>query len=272
MRNSACLEHTSITFGVVPFANDQSSRLVLKDFCKALSDALGVAVQPHLSPSPAALASAIHAGRVHVAWVSPALLVTSRNLAGVVPIASTVRGGLASYHAALFVRQSSAIRAPEDLAGAHVGWVAATSAAGYLFPRIALTRRGLDPNNLFGFESFLDTHGDVAAAVAQKRVDVGATFVVFEGGDPSRSIVRAGFLEIEGAPSFRIVLTAGPIPSDVIVVAATVSTALRARLLGAAQALARDAATRDTVHTIFGAEGFAPFSAPSLRAIEALVG
>ncbi|APR77797.1 methyl-accepting chemotaxis protein [Minicystis rosea] len=266
------MEPTSLTFGVVPFTNDQSARLVLKDFCVALGAALDVTVQPHLSPSPVALASAIHAGRVHVAWISPTLLVTSRNLGGVVPIASTVRAGLTSYHAALFVRQSSSIHTPEELEGAHVGWVAASSAAGYIFPRLALGRRGLDPTALFGMESFLDTHGDVAKAVSQKNVDVGATFVVFENGDPSRSVVRAGFLEIEAPPPFRIVLTAGPIPADVIVASPTVSATLRARLLGAAQALARDTASRSIISTLFGAQEFAPFSASSLRALEELVG
>jgi phosphate/phosphite/phosphonate ABC transporter binding protein len=270
MRDSECLQRSSITFGVVPFANDQNSRIVLKDFCKELGDALDMTVQPHLSPSPAALASAIHAGRVHVAWISPTLLVTSRSLAGVVPVASTVREGLTSYHAGLFVRQSSPIRAPEDLAGSRVAWVAPTSAAGYLFPRIALARRGLDPRALFAEEAFLDAHGAVAAAVDQGRADVGATFVVFEDGNPARPIVRAGFLELSGAGPFRIVLAAGPIPADVIVTSSAVSAPLRARFLRAAQAVAREPGPKASVRALFGAQEIVPFSEPSLRALEEL--
>lgn len=249
-----------ITFGAVPFTQDERARLLLGDLCARIGAALRIIVVPHRAPSPAALATAVSAGRVQAAWLSPTLLLTSKLAPRVAPLASLVREGSATYHAALFVREDSPVKSPADLAGRRVAWVAASSAAGYLFPRIALARRGLDPRKLFASEVFLQSHGAVAAAVNERQVDVGATFVVFERGDPMRPVVRAGFREIAGAAPARIVLAAGPIPADVIVMSRMYGPRFRADLVRALQDLAEKEETRPLVRAIFGAQGFAPYS------------
>ncbi len=265
------LKKPSFTFGVVPFDNDEHSRLILKDFCAGLSVEIGADVLPHRAPSPAALVSAIHAGRVQAAWLSPSLLATSQRLASVLPLASSVREGATSYHAALFVRDDSPIQSPEELAGQRVAWVAPTSASGYLFPRAALAALGLRPTTLFASETFLDSHGAVAAAVSEGRADAGATFVVFERNDPSLPVARAGFLDLEGAPPMRVVVRAGPIPSDVIVASPSLPVQLRARLTLALQSLALGVESRRAVRALFGAEGFEPFSESSRRILSSLL-
>ena len=265
------LTKPGFTFGVVPFDNNEGSRLVLKDFCAGLSAEIGAEVLPHRAPSPAVLVSAIHAGRVQAAWLSPSLLATSQRLAGVLPLASSVREGATSYHAALFVRGDSPIWRPEDLAGLRVAWVAPTSASGYLFPRAALADFGINPAAFFASETFLDSHGAVAAAVSEGRADAGATFVVFERNDPTLPVARAGYLALAGAPPMRVVVRAGPIPSDVIVASPRLPLQLRSQLKLALQRLALGVEGQRVIRELFGAEGFEPFSDSSRRVFSALL-
>jgi phosphate/phosphite/phosphonate ABC transporter binding protein len=261
----------TLTFGVVPFKQDNDARLLLNDFCARLGEAIGHIVQPHRAPSPEALSAAVNTGRVHVAWLSPTLLATSRLGDLVVPLASSIREGSAAYHAALFVRDDAPIKAPEDLAGRRAAWVAPSSASGYIYPRLALARRGLDPRTLFASEGFYQSHGAVAAAVSEGRADVGATFVSFENGDQQRPVARAGFTELAGASPARIVLVAGPIPADVIVVLRTFAPQFRSNLLRALKLLAEGEATRASVHSIFGVRNFAAYSESSLAPLQLMI-
>jgi len=260
-----------ITFGAVPFTQDLTSRQKLGDFCTALGEALKVIVQPHRAPTPEALATAVRAGRVHVAWLSPTLLATSQLEDRVLPLASAIREGATVYHSALFVRDDSPIRLTADLAGKRAAYVARSSAAGYLYPRLALAQRGHDPRTLFSAEFFLESHGAVAAAVQEGRADVGATFVVFKNGDTSRPIARAGFTELAGAGPCRTVVVAGPIPADVVVASKTFGPRFRTSLLESLQLVSKNAASKDLVATLFGAQSFAAFSEASLSSMHRMV-
>lgn len=260
-----------VTFGLVPAHQGDESRLALKDLCDLLGDDTGISVAPHCAPSPTALASAMQGDRVQLAWVSPTLLLLSDQLDHVVPLLSSVRQGVAFYHAVLYVRDDSPIRGPHDLASARVAWVAPTSAAGYLVPRASLARQRIDATRLFRDEVFCDSHGGVTRAVAEGRADVGATYAVFEGGDPRRPLVRAGFREGVRGGEFRIIDTAGPIPSDMIVAAAAVPLSWRATLAGALCRLAADPVGRVPILKLIGADEFRPFSHTSLQELQALV-
>ena len=223
---------TALTFGCVPHTDDESTRARLTELCAWLTKHLGLLVKPHRAPSPEALASAFASGRVDIAWVSPALLVTSSGLANARPLVCSVRQGLASYHTVLFVERASHMRSQSDLKGTRAAWVSPTSAAGYIVPRLSLAAHGLDPRELFAAETFHDSHGNVVRAVVERRADVGATYAVFENGDPTKALVRAGFLDVPGADA-RIIHVAGPIPSDPVVIAPRINARQRVELLDA---------------------------------------
>lgn len=260
-----------LTFGLVPSTDDPRTRLHLTDLCTLLGGLVGGVIVPHVAPSPGALASAIAAGRVQIAWLSPTLMVTTPGLSSVVPLVSSVREGVTSYHAALFVDDASPIRSVEQLAGTRVAWIAPSSASGYLFPRAALRARGLDPGRLFASEGFHNTHGRVAEAVLLGRAQVGATFVHFEGGDPTRSLVRAGFLDVVKGRTGRVLEVAGPIPADLIASTPEVPIHARAALAMALQRLADHPSAREPLRALFGVERFAPFASAGARALRALI-
>ncbi|MBV1857892.1 MAG: phosphate/phosphite/phosphonate ABC transporter substrate-binding protein [Nannocystaceae bacterium] len=243
------------TFGAVPHTDDDQTRVLLAEFCARWSKRSNVPVRPHRAPSPGSLQAAFHRDRVQLAWVSPGLFLLSDAFTSAVPLASAVREGDSRYNGVLFVRDASPIRRVESLRGSNVAWVAPTSAAGYLMPRLALVKQGLDPNELFASEVFLDTHGAVARCVAEGRADVGATHALFDDADPSRALRSAGFDRAEGLRA-RVVLASAPIPSDLIVASRAVPPWLRGNLAVALRDLTEDGSCTELFAALFGLEGY----------------
>jgi phosphonate transport system substrate-binding protein len=252
----------------VPHTDDDATRTHLVELCGWLSEELGVAVAPHRSPSPEVLASAFSSGRVDLAWTSPALFLTAPELRSAVPLVCSVRAGMSTYHGVLFVPLASRFRSPTDLKGTRVAWAAPTSAGGYIVPRLALASHGLDPRTLFVEETFHDSHHDVARAVFSGRADVGATFALFESGNASKPVLRAGFLDVVPGQRGRILYAAGPIPSDLIVAAPRLGINLRARVIRAlGEVKTANASVQRAVTHILGADAF---EAPRPHAFDAL--
>ncbi len=262
---------SKVRFGLVPTSADARSRSMIDSLAALLSSETRLDIEPMIASSPEELATALASGHVHFAWTSPTLLLLSTELSSVVPLLSSVRQSVAFFHAILFVREDSTITTVEDLRGKHVAWVAKTSAAGYIAPRISLMRQGLDPTKLFGKESLLQAHHAVANAVLEGRVDVGATFAVFEGGDPARPIVNSGYRTAITDRAVRIVDATGPIPSDMIVAMPSMSIGERSILSRAMTRLATDATGAPLIRHIIGAESFEPFSAQSYLELEELL-
>lgn len=260
-----------IRFGLVPTSGDARTHSMIDSLVAMLSKETSLAIEPMVATSPEELATALATGQVQFAWTSPTLLLLSSALSSVIPLLSSVRQSVAFFHAILFVRDDSKIATIEDLAGKHAAWVAKTSAAGYIVPRISLTRQGLDPTKLFGKESLLQSHGAVAHAVIEGRADVGATFGVFEGGDPEKPLVNSGYRPAIGEHGVRIIDAAGPIPSDMIVAMPSMSIGERAVLARAMTKLATHAEGGPIIRAIIGAESFEPFSAQSFLELEELL-
>jgi phosphonate transport system substrate-binding protein len=245
---------STLTFGCVPHTDDDLTRLRLVELCKWLSCELNAPVRAHRASSPGALAQAFQSGRVDIAWVSPALLIIHAGFSEAKPIVCALRQGVALYHAVLFVDEMSPYRSPSHLKGARAAWVAKSSAAGYIVPRLALASYGFDPRTLFSSEAFYDSHGNVARAVLDGLADVGATYAVFENGDPSQRMVRAGFDDVSSIKSARVLHAAGPIPSDPIVVGPRVSAAARIAIINAFVELRN--APGDAIKHVIGADAF----------------
>lgn len=262
---------TQITFGLVPHVEDAATRESLELLCSLISSDTGLDVRPLRAGSPALLANAVAADKVQIAWISPTLLLLSEALRNVVPLLTSVRQGVDAYHGLLFVAEDSPIRSWSDLIGKRVAWVARTSASGYLVPRLALKRRGLDVSSMFSSEVFLNSHGAVSWAVHDGSADVAATYGMFERGDPALPLVKSGYREF--LPEFRgrVIESAGPIPSDMIVAHPAVPMLTRASIAGALSRLAVDDLGGPSIRKLIGADTFRPFSHESLRALQDLV-
>lgn len=260
-----------LTFGLVPSRDDPETRVMLNDLCARLAQATGLTFAAHRAPSPAALASALGGGRVHFAWVSPTLMVTAEQMAGVVPLLSAVREGVTAYHSVLFAPRASPVRTFEQLRGCRIGWVAPSSAAGYILPRISLVRRGIDVRTAFAREAFFGSHIATARAALAGEVDAAATFAVFERGDARGRMVKAGYFDAGDPRQVRVLDVAGPVPSDLIVASPQVTPGVRAVVARAFEALAGDEVARMFLRELVGTDCFRPFSATVLAELAALV-
>jgi len=243
--------------GLVPVHDDDATHLALDKIARALSAAVARTVEVHRLASPDALCRAFEEGDVDLVWSSPTLALSKREMIPCVPVLVCQRQGVAHYHGVIFVRRDSPIRSPLDLTGRSIGWVAPTSAAGYIFPRVSLAGHGVDPSSIFSSETFLDTHGGVVLSVLDGVVDAGATFAVFENGDATAPMIRAGFVDLGREHDVRVVLTTPPIPSDLFVASPKLHADLGGGPIGdALRTVCRDLPVE--FHRVFGADDVAP--------------
>lgn len=253
-----------ISLGLVPVQDDAETEDRLIEIGVALGTLAGLPCRTIPMASPAALAQAYATGDVNLLWSSPSLALVAPELRAAVPIVSSVRQGRAHYHGVLFVRADSPIKSPLQLRGTRAAWVAATSAGGYIFPRVALAGHGIDPDGLFASERFLGAHGVVADAVHDGEADVGATFAVFEGGDASRAMLRSGYLDA-GHADMRVLLATPPIPADLFLASPSLHLAFEGGLPDIMRALARE--VPEAIALVFGADDFADCDTRQLEAL-----
>jgi phosphate/phosphite/phosphonate ABC transporter binding protein len=256
----------TLTFAVVSSAASAEGDLAV--LCRQLEHALARPVGPRVLPSYDALIREVEAGRAHLIWAPPRVAIDLEDAGLTTLDLCCTRGGQVAYHAALFTQHASTIETLADLKGRHVAWVDAHSSAGYLLPRMRLVAEGFDPDELFGRQSFLGTHAYVAGAVLAGEADVGATYLSL---DPSTGRpLSAGWLDAgAGINGAFILATAGPIPSDAIVLSNRLPAALKGMIVEHLMAL--PASAPDAVGRLLGADGFASPKGSHFEALRALL-
>ena len=257
---------TTLAFGVV--TTDPARRAWLKNACDLLTRRVGCIVYPQVARTYAELADALTAGSLELAWTPPLVAadLINRRVARVVVVSR--RDNSAQYRAVIFVRKDSGLRSVEDLRGKRVAWVDRTSASGYVVPCVWLRDKGFPPEELFGEQLFLGTHGAVARAVLRREVDAGATFALFSGG--LRATVEAGWTEIDPASAgeVQMVVNAGTVPADCISVSTRVATETQTRIEQGFLGLEGEEIA--VVRKALGAEGYARCPADHTRALRRL--
>lgn len=243
---------TALVFATGPIGLAADGERMRERLAASLSRALGMPVELRPAFTYSELLGWVGRREVQLAWLGPALFVQAHARFGVEPLVRTERHGRTSFRGALFVREGAGIEAPEQLTGKRVAWVDPDSCAGFLFPRIALAQRGLDPDGMFGQLRILGSHGAVVQAVAAGQADVGATYVELrDDADPASGIARAGWSDA-GVP-MRAVLISDPIPGDVVVATRAVDPTLRARIAAVLRGLADDGEGGEAMRALFQA-------------------
>jgi phosphonate transport system substrate-binding protein len=260
-----------LIFGIVSPLDEEKVRIALNTFCTVLGRRLGFAVKRYRAISPAALARALQNQTIQAAWVSPTLLVLSPELSEAVPLVCSRREGVSFYHSALFVPKLSNITTLAQLQGARIAWVAPSSAAGYIVPRLSLARRGIALDKLFSSEVFYESHLSVCRAVARGDAEVGATYAVFAGGNQHATLTRAGFFECPEIADARVLDISGPVPSDSFVVSGSVPLEQRTLLSDALRTLSEDAHAKEAMQVIFGTNELIPFPHAAHKELRSLI-
>lgn len=258
-------------FAAALYVDDPLRRDAMDEVCGLLTEDLARPVEPVPARSPSHLAEVLSDGEADFGWVSPTLLLMAPELATAVPLLSCVRQGVAFYHSVVFTAADSLVRQLEDLQRVRAAWVAPTSAAGYIVPRLTLARRGVDLTSAFREELFLDSHGEVARAVCGGRAAVGGTFAHFHKGLAENDIVRAGYQDVMPFADARILAVSGPIPADMIVCHPSLPMADRIAFAAGLSRLVHDPVGGEPIRTIIGADDFAPVSMEVLAELQSLM-
>jgi phosphate/phosphite/phosphonate ABC transporter binding protein len=236
----------------------------------ALGTALGEPVEVRAEASYAALLERVLAGETALAWVPPAIFVRA-HAAGVLPaLLRAERAGGDHYRSAIFVRSDGPIERPLDLRGKRMAWVDRHSCAGYLFPRLALRRAGIDPKTCFSSEIFFASHARVVHAVLTGTADAGATFVQLDDrSDPERGLALAGWTAWAPPRSMRPVLVSDPIPSDAIGIGISVPPGRREEIRDVLAHFHERPVGLRLLRALLGAERLVPASADDYAPVRA---
>ncbi len=189
-----------------------------------LSAALGLPVKLYESSDYNGVIQAISSGQVDLAQIAGGAYANVEAQVGslVAPILTPRQAeGETGYYSAVVVRADSPIRSMADMKGRSLGYVDFNSTSGYLVPRAKFREQGIDPETYFSKTSFAGGHTQAVMALANGQFD--AAILQASGGDPEHgftrgalhTMVRRGFVALK---DFRIIWTAGPIPSEAVVV------------------------------------------------------
>jgi serine/threonine protein kinase/ABC-type phosphate/phosphonate transport system substrate-binding protein len=148
---------------------------------------------------------------VDLAWLPPVPYVRAA-VAGLARLVLTCeRKGLASYNAAIVVREDAAAKDLSYLKGRNCVWVDKWSAAGYLVPRQMLRVAGVDPDRDLGAQGFARSYRSVITALTSGAADAGALYCSLDQGE----LVQSAWMPSDG---LRALAVSEPIPGDTICV------------------------------------------------------
>lgn len=204
-------ETLPIRFGLVTQSWTDDKIAAFEALTAWMAEHCAIDLQRRDADSYEELAGRVRDGSVDLAWLPPA--VYARIAEGTTELGSIVREGQSSYLSALVVAEGSAWRSVADVHALRAGWVDPWSAAGFVLPRIALSKRGIDPSDAFRTERFFGSHKAVLAALASGECDVGAVYARLRG-DGS---IEGAWTDVADL-SVRVLETFGPIPPDMLAV------------------------------------------------------
>lgn len=194
-------------------------------FTRGLAEATGLAIVLDPQPSYRALVDGLAARTIDLAWLPPVAYVKAQALGAAFLVATTERGGAATYGCAVLARE------PGDLAsarGKRVVWADPWSASGYVVPRALLRQAKIDPEADFAEKIEVRGIRDVLAALREGRADVGG---VHCRTTAAGTIASGPWSDADGLTPIAV---GGPIPCDALCVGASVPLeerrALRAKL------------------------------------------
>lgn len=227
-----------MVFGLVAPPGDGEGGAAFEKLAAWMRASGSIELERKAWPTYRALAESVREGKSDIAWLPP--VVYAWLAEAVNPLGCIARDGNTSYAAALVTLEDSGVRALGDLAGKRAGWVDPLSAAGYVVPRLELSRAGIDPAATFASEKFYGTHRDALLALGRGDCDVVGTF-------------EGAWSELEGLP-VRVVATFGSIPGDVVAVRRNLPPADFEAALEAFRRARSDAGARPLMRAVFGGD------------------
>ena len=176
----------AVNFGITPWDDPEKLKRMYAPFITHLSEKLKMRVRFVVAQEYNDLVADLKRGIIHIAAFSPGAYSDALDQGierEAVYIASTQDGGNSHYRGLVISRPQ--YKALADLKGKTFAFVEKGSSSGYKFPLALLLQKGIDPYRYFSKVFYLGSHAHVVEAVANGKVDAGATWDGYAEKTPS---------------------------------------------------------------------------------------
>jgi phosphonate transport system substrate-binding protein len=246
----------ALRVGFVPSENVQQVAQNAQPLVDLLQRKLALEIQPFVATDYTGVVEALRAGKLDVAFLTPASYVLAVNEADIRVILKSHRRGSPSYYAAIITHADSDIRTLEDFRDRTFAFSDPISTSGNVFPRKMFKERGIDPAKDFKNVIFSGGHDATVLAVLNGKVDGGATFANFPD---SKDAAWMQYLKDPAEQKkIRVVAYSEPIPADNLVVHSSLDAAIVKRIEELFLELGRDAAGQKMLRDLYQIDGFMP--------------
>jgi phosphonate transport system substrate-binding protein len=194
---------------------------------KLMQDTFGVPVRVLPASDYAGAIQAMSAKQVEIASLGSTAYAAAwmETNGGVEPLAvAEEEDGSIYYRAVMVARADSGIADVAGMRGRSLAWADPNSSSGYLVPRTALRRQGIDVNSYFSRTGFAGGHEQAVVAVLQKQYDAACTWASGIGDESAgftrgnlRAMVEKGMLAMR---DIRVIWTSEPVATGPITVRA----------------------------------------------------
>jgi phosphonate transport system substrate-binding protein len=207
-----------IRVGVLGGENEADRLGRFGPYRELLEQTFRMPVRLNLASDYAGVIQAFAAGQLELSSMSPAAYAGAwiETNGGVEPIVTTEEAdGSMGYVAVMLVRADSGITSLEGMRGKSMAWADPNSASGYLIPRFALRRQGINPEAVFGRTGFAGGHEQAVVALLQRQYDAAVTWASGRGEESEgfsrgalRSMVEKGLVNMR---DLRVIWRSEPI-------------------------------------------------------------
>jgi len=237
-----------LKMGLIPADDAEDMLRSYEPIKEYLSKELGIPVEIQVTSDYTATIEAMRSKHIDMAWFGPFSYVIAANVAGAEAIVNGVKEstGSATYTSMIIANADSGIETLDDLRGKNFAFVDPASTSGNLIPRKMLIENEIDPDNDFSTSYYAGTHGAVQYAIANGKVDAGAS------GD---NVYKRMIFEGEIDPEVNIVIyESEPIPGSPIVVRGGLPIELKRKIQDALVSM-----DQQTIHQVDGWGGIARY-------------
>lgn len=198
---------SEITIGVLPGGNPELVKTQGLAMAKELQSKLGVPVNVYISKNYSGLIEAMKIKKIDFAFFTASTFVMAETEAQAKVLLKKVWDH-PYYYSAVIVPAASKIKKLEDLKGKSMAFVDEKSSSGYLYPKVALQKKGLTEKS-FKEVVMSGNHGASIELLENKKVDAAAVF-----SDDEKATTGAWIKFGKHKQKFRAIWISEPIPND----------------------------------------------------------
>ncbi|NDV25616.1 phosphate/phosphite/phosphonate ABC transporter substrate-binding protein [Desulfovibrio sp. JC010] len=171
-----------ITIGLIPWSKPKVMYNSYKDIASYLGKELGMEVSIVITKDYDDLVNRMNMGMVDVGRFSSSLYVQTKDkMKDLTYLATAVnrdgQGGVRDfYQGVILSRKDSGIKNLADAKGKKFAFTDPGSSSGYVYPKMLLEEKGINPDSYFSKVFFLKKHDKVIDALRKKSIDLGATY------------------------------------------------------------------------------------------------